>query len=187
MIPRGPALGLAAAGLVLAVAPAPRLAQAEQARQDTTSLPAATVALDAGPYSLVVAFYADPPRAGQQLPLLVTPASGRPAPERVRMVARPGLGTDAMPTRAQLAPGPGEPGSFAGSIRLPVTGAWLLDIIADGPAGEGQATVPVLAAAPGALPAWVGWALGLAPLLGVLWLIWWQHRYLQGLEAPAAA
>jgi hypothetical protein len=179
-IARGLALALVAAGLASAVAPVPALAHAEPA--------AATVAVDAGPYPLVVALYADPPRAGQDLPLLVIPAGGGPpAPSEVQVVARPGLGTSATPTRARLAPDPDAPGSFAGAVRLPVTGAWLVDVSADGPAGEGRATVPVTAAAPGALPLWIGWAVGLAPLLGVLWFTWWQHRYLRRLEAPAAA
>jgi hypothetical protein len=149
--------------------------------------PAATATtVRAGPYGLVVAQYADPPRAGAELPLLVRPVpEAAAAPTSVRVVARPGLGTDAVPVRTVLAPDPDEPGSFAGGVRLPVTGAWLLDIQVDGPAGPGQVTLPVTAAAPHAMPAWLGWLLGLSPLAGLGWLVWWQRRYLRALEAVA--
>ena len=64
-----------------------------------TESPLSTVAVEAGPYSLRVAMYTDQPRAGQELPLVVAP-TGSPAPSAIRVVARPGLGTNATPTRA---------------------------------------------------------------------------------------
>ncbi|MBX5491436.1 MAG: hypothetical protein IRZ14_09770 [Chloroflexi bacterium] len=171
-------LPLAALLGILLAAPALATAHVES--------PATTTTVHAGPYTLVVAQYADPPRAGAALPLLVSPAPATaPAPTAVRVVARPGLGTDATPTRAVLAPDPDGPGRFAGDVRLPVAGAWLLDIQVDGPAGPAQATLPVTAAAPHAIPAWAGWLLGLSPLAGVAWLVWWQRRYLRALEATA--
>jgi hypothetical protein len=165
--------------LTLGVAAPIALAHEEQ--------PASTIAAAAGPYSLAIAVYADPPRAGQDLPVLVSPLGEGPAPESIRVVARPGLGVDSMPTRAVLAPDPDAPGSFAGAVRVPVVGPWLVDVLADGPAGAGDATLAIHAAAPGALPLWLGWALGLSPLLGVLWFAWWQHRYLRRLEAGAVS
>ncbi|HLI29391.1 MAG TPA: hypothetical protein VKZ60_20180 [Chloroflexota bacterium] len=150
--------------------------------------PATLTTVRAGPYSLVVARYAEPPRSGAELPLLVSPAPDAPvAPTAVWVVARPGLGTDATPTRAVLAPDPDAPGGFAGGVRLPVAGAWLLDLLVDGPAGPGQATLAVTAAAPHAMPVWLGWLLGLSPLAGVGGLVWWQRRYLRALEAAAGA
>jgi hypothetical protein len=144
--------------------------------------PASTTTVLAGPYTLTVALYADPPRPGQELPVLVTPTGDGPAPESARLLARPGLGVDSIPTRATLVPDPDAPGSFAGAVRVPVMGAWLVDVLVDGPSGPGAATLAVTAAAPGALPIWLGWALGLSPLLGVAWFGWWQHRYLGRLE-----
>jgi hypothetical protein len=95
----------------------------------------------------------------------------------------------ATPTRAVLAPDPDLPGSFVGVVGLPVTGPWLIDVVVDGPLGEASATVPVTAAAPGALPAWLGWLVGVGvPLAGLLWFRAWQHRYLRRLEmTPGAA
>jgi hypothetical protein len=179
LLARGLALTLLVGGLALSQA-TPALAHDER--------PASLTRVDAGPYSLTVAVYTDQPVAGQDFAVLVSPAAGAgPAPERVRLVARPGLGTDATPVRAALVPDPDGPGGFAGTARLPVTGAWLLDVVVDGPAGEGRATLHMTAAAPGALPPWVGWAVGLSPLLGLVWLGWWQHRYLRRLEAAATA
>jgi hypothetical protein len=177
-VARGLLLATLAVGLALAGA-APAFAHAER--------PASTTTLEAGPYLLVVALYAEQPRAGEELPVAVTPGLGAAAPSQVRVVARPGLGTNATPIRAELAPDPDDPGSYAGSVRLSVTGAWLLEVVAAGPAGDGRALVPVTAAAPGAVPVWLGWLVGLAPLLGVVWFGWWQHRYLRRLEALPAA
>lgn len=171
-------LGFTLAAIVLAAAGAPPAVGAHAER------PATTVAVAAGPYRLVVGLYADPPRAGDDLPLAVAPAAGDGgAPWAVRVVARPGLGTNATPTRATLTPDPDEPSSFAGAVRLSVTGAWLLDVTVDGAQGEATATVPLTAAAPGALPAWVGWLIGVViPLSGVLWFAAWQGAYLRRLE-----
>jgi hypothetical protein len=163
-------------GLALALTAPAALAHDERPVSMTTAA--------AGPYTLTVALYADPPRAGQELPVLVTPTASGPAPESVRLIARPGLGVDSVPTRATLVPDPDMPGSFAGAVRVPVVGPWLVDVLVDGPAGAGAATLAVTAVAPGALPLWLGWALGLSPLLGVLWFAWWQHCYLRRLERP---
>jgi hypothetical protein len=171
---------LAAMAFAAALAPLPVAAHAER--------PATTIAVAAGPYRLVVGLYADPPRAGDDLPLVVAPAPGDgSALWAVRVVARPGLGTNATPTRATLTRDPDEPGSFAGAVRLPVTGAWLLGVAVDGAQGEAAATVSVTAAAPGALPAWVGWLIGVVvPLGGVLWFAAWQRAYLRRLEREGA-
>jgi hypothetical protein len=105
----------------------------------------------------------------------------------VRIVARPGLGTNAAPIPVRLAPVPDRPNTFEGTVHLPAIGAWLLDIVAEGPSGEGHAIAPLTAIAPEAPPEWIGWALGLSPLLGVLWFGLWQRGYLQRLEASAGA
>lgn len=177
VVARGGGLALALALGLLAAAPA-ALAHDER--------PARTDLVQAGPYALEIALYTDQPRTGQAFAVVVAP-QGDPAPTTVRLVARPGLGTNATPSRSTLGPDPDAPDRFAGLAHLSVTGAWLLDVQADGPAGAGRATYAMTAAAPGAVPVWLGWLVGLSPLLGVVWLGWWQHRYLQRLEAAAAA
>jgi len=174
---RGLIAALALLALAAIAAPVPAAAHAER--------PATSVSVTAGPYPLVVALYADPPRAGADLPIVVSPGPGsRVGPRTARVVARPGLGVSATPTRATLAPDPDGPGSLAGAVRLTVTGPWLLEIAVDGPLGEAAAVVPVTAAAPGALPAWVGWLIGVGlPLGGLIWFVIWQQGYLRRLEA----
>ncbi len=49
----------------------------------------------------------------------------------------------------------------------------------------GQASFPITVAAPGAMPIWLGWLIGLTPLVGVAWLVWHQRRYRQKLLAQA--
>jgi hypothetical protein len=178
-IARRLAVAVVAVGLALELAAPAASAHVER--------PASTTTVEAWPYTLAVARYADPPRAGQEFEVVVTPAPGSAAPDAVRVVARPGLGTNATPTRSVLAPDADAPGSFAGAVRLSVTGPCLLDVVVDGPAGPATATLAMTAGAPGALPIWLGWALGLSPLLGVAWFTWWQHRYLLRLEGSAAA
>jgi hypothetical protein len=149
--------------------------------------PTSVTQLQTGPYALSLALYTEQPRAGQDLVFVLAPTPGGPHPRSVRVTVQPGLGTNATPTRAELTVDPDNPAALAGAVRLSVTGAWLLEVVADGPAGEGRARLPLTAAAPGALPVWLGWVIGLAPLLGVVWFGWWQHRYLRCLETPAAA
>ena len=149
--------------------------------------PVAVSTVVAGPYTVELARYADTPVAGADLPLVVTPLPGSTPLSGVGLTARPGLGTNATPTHAVLVADLDAPGSFAGSARFTVAGAWLLDLDLDGPAGPARATLAVTAAAPGAIPVWLGWLMGLSPLAGLVWFGWWQHRYLRQLEGGAAA
>jgi len=46
--------------------------------------------------------------------------------------------------------------------------------------------VPITIAAPGAIPSvWLGYLIGLSPLLGLAWFAWWQRGYLHRLRAEA--
>ena len=103
LIARRLAVVVVAVGLALGLAAPVAWAHVER--------PASTTTLEAGPYTLAVARYADPPRAGQEFEVVVTPAPGSAAPDVVRLVARPGLGTNATPTRSVLAPDPDASGS----------------------------------------------------------------------------
>jgi len=146
----------------------------------------------AGPYMLDVLFYNEA-RAGRELQLVVVPVGGsaRPRPGAITIVAQPGAGISATVQRARVVPDPDRPGAYAVAVLLPVTGAWILRLEAVGPAGEGVGRLPVAAASPGAVPVPVGWALGLAPLAGLLAFAVAQRRWLArqtGAQAePSAA
>lgn len=142
--------------------------------------------LTAGPYTLAVLFYSAP-RAGSTLQLLVVPqaAAGNDV-SQLTAVARPGAGTPATLVRGQVAPDPELAGAFAVEQALPVTGAWILQFTVVGSAGEGSARLPVTAAAPGAIPEPVGWALALAPLLGLAAFGYRQWRWFRTERAGEA-
>ena len=164
----GPLVALAALAIV---APAVGLAH--------EGAPTARETVMAGPYALDVHFYGGA-RAGRELQLVVAPAGGddRPAPDALTIVGRPGAGVSSTPQRARIAPDPDRPTAYAVAVPLPVTGAWILHLAAAGPAGEGVGRLPIAAAAPGAVPVPVGWALGLAPLAGLVAFAVAQHRWL---------
>jgi hypothetical protein len=92
----------------------------------------------------------------------VAPADGA----GVVAITLPGPGTPARPGRTAIAAG-GRPGTYEVTATFPVRGAWVVAIDVAGRAGSGRAVVPVTAAAPGAIPIWLGWAIGLSPLVGV--------------------
>ena len=137
--------------------------------------PAHTETLMAGPYLIDVNLYQDPPHTDQSVKVTVVPhQSGLRLSGTIFEV--PGLGTDAVELHAPLSPS-GQNGTLVGSIRMPVRGAWNLMVQLNGPQGQGQASFPITVAAPGAMPIWLGWLIGLTPLLGIAWLAWHQRRY----------
>jgi len=143
--------------------------------------PAHTDTLQAGPYVIDVNLYQDPPMTDQSVQVTVVPhQSGLQLSGRILEV--PGLGTDAVELHAQLSP-VGQTTTLSGSIRMPVRGAWNIVVQLNGPQGAGQASFPITVAAPGAMPIWLGWLIGLTPLLGVVWLVWHQRRYRKKLLA----
>ena len=148
-----------------------------------TGQPRQTWQVQAGPYTLKVELYADPV-VGQPLPIRIIPLNEQgtgPAAQSPDIAVRlvPGLGTDATPVRAGVLPDPDMPGAYAAQPSPTVVGAWVIEISASGPKGQGAGAVPITVAGPRAIPAWVGWLIGLAPMLGVAWFAWWQWRWMK--------
>jgi hypothetical protein len=151
---------------------------------------ARTETLTAGPYSVALGLAQDPPTVETPLEVTAIAAKGTPALDgaTLTVTAKPGLGTDAATTPAiPLTPEAQEPGSFSGKVPLATRGNWTLQLDVAGPAGKGTATLPVTVAAPAAIPTWLGWLIGLAPLLGVLWFAWWNRGYWVRLKREAGA
>jgi hypothetical protein len=165
--------------LALAFTPSTALGHGEQPRQ--------TWEVQAGPYTLEVELYADPV-VGQPLPIriipLFTPGESLPSDLNIGVELVPGLGTNATPIRAEVRPDPDNPAAFVTEPVPPVVGAWVIQITASGPQGEGAGSVPVTVAGPNAMPAWVAWLIGLVPLLGVALFAWWQWRWMKGRPTP---
>jgi len=62
-----------------------------------------------------------------------------------------------------------------------VQGAWRLEIEVNGAAGVGTVSLPIEVAGPPAIPIWLGWLIGLSPMLGLAWFAGWNRRYLRRL------
>lgn len=137
--------------------------------------PARSETLTAGPYTIVVGLSDDPPIVDQNFTLTVsshevTPLSGT-------LLAQPGPGTDAIPAHTALTADTGNAHVLAGTLHLVVRGAWKLVVNLNGLRGRGVASLDVTVTAPNAIPVWLGWLIGLLPLVGCVWLIWQQWHY----------
>lgn len=143
--------------------------------------PARTVTLAAGPYIVNVNLYSDPPVTDQAVAVTVVPQeSGLYLSGDISLV--PGLGTDAVPLHTNLTP-MDQSNTLAGTIRMPVRGAWQILLQLNGPRGTGQASFQITVAGPGAMPVWVAWLIALTPFTGISWMVWHQYRYRQKLLA----
>jgi hypothetical protein len=131
--------------------------------------------LTAGPYVIALNLFQDPPEVEQPLDVSVVCCAG--AHLSGRIVGIPGPGTDGVIVRANLTPDTRQPGTLVGSIHLPVRGAWRLVVNLNGSRGHGTASLDVTVTAPNAIPTWLGWLIGLSPLVGCAWLARRQWRY----------
>ncbi len=133
----------------------------------------------AGPYQLKLALYADPLPAGDAIPFNIAPAPGTQGPLTYTVTADPGPGVSGSVTQGDINVQQQTPYGTPGNITLVTRGTWVLNITVNGPAGQGQASIPLTATAPPPIPTWLAWNLGLLPIYGLLifwWNQWWQGR-----------
>ncbi|GAC1392699.1 MAG: hypothetical protein NVSMB38_17090 [Ktedonobacteraceae bacterium] len=138
--------------------------------------PARSETLTAGPYTIIVGLSDDPPIVDQNF--TITVSSHEATPLAGTLVAQPGPGTDAIPAHTPLTSDKGHTHVLTGTMHLVVRGVWHIFVNLNGPRGHGSASLDVTVAAPGAIPVWLGWMIGLLPLFGGIGLIWqqWQYR-----------
>lgn len=151
------------------------------------STPARVVRVQAGPYPLTVSLYTYPAHASYALPFAIAPQhsiSGALSYD-VSSVPDPS-DVPATPVRASLSPDQNVQNGIQGDAEITVQGMWTLDIIVTGSAGQGEASVPVVATAPPAIPLWAGWVIGSIPLLGLLVFLLVQSTRRVGREQSAA-
>jgi hypothetical protein len=156
-----------------------KLVGSTQAQQQ----PARSETLMVGPYTTVVNLFENPPQVGQPLKISIVPRDPMHLSGQIK--ALPRAGTDSTPTHASLVADANQPDTLVGSIQLPVRGGWQVVIELDGPKGHGTASFDVDAIVPNALPPWLGWLIGLSPLVGFAWFIWHQWRYRRRLLTAA--
>jgi hypothetical protein len=140
-----------------------------------------TDAYAAGPYTVTVT-REDPVQVDRAtgFALALAPADGAD----VVAVTLPGPGTAGRPGRAVTTAGY-RPGTYVVTASFPVRGAWVLALDVNGAAGHGRAVVPLTAAAPGAIPQWLGWTIGLSPLAGLAVFLAVQVRTARRLRLSA--
>lgn len=127
----------------------------------------------AGPYHMKLALYNDPINAGDAIPFNIAVAPDTQGPLTYQVTASPGK---SLPPDSSLAQGnvnaqQNTPYGVPGSITLVTRGPWTLNIVINGPAGQGKAAIPLTAVAPPAIPTWLAWNIGLLPVYGLL-LFW---------------
>jgi hypothetical protein len=132
------------------------------------STPARTVRVTAGPYALTVSLYTDPARAGFALPFAIAPELPTSGTLTYQVTSVPGFDVDATPVHASLSKDARVPNGVQGEAEITVQGDWSLQVVVNGPAGQGEADVPVTATAPPLMPSWLAWSLGFLPLVGLL-------------------
>jgi len=133
------------------------------------STPARVVHVQAGPYPLTVDLYTYPAHASYALPFSIAPQQAVNGTLTYNVVSVPDPSdVPATPVRAGVSPDPNVHNGVQGNAEITVQGGWTLDIVVNGAAGSGEASVPIVATAPPAIPTWLGWVIGLIPFYGLL-------------------
>ncbi len=119
-----------------------------------------------GPYALTVNLYDYPANAGFTLPFSI---QAQPAQQITYSVFSVPTGDiPATPVRASIGPDAHHMGGIQGDAEITVQGPWVLRIAVHGAAGSGTVDVPIVATAPPAIPLWLGWFIGVIPLIILL-------------------
>jgi hypothetical protein len=140
------------------------------------SAPARTTTVAVGSYIVDVQFSQDLPYVDQPLTVTVIPHN-HSLKLSGTITTSPGLGTDATDLHYNLSATDDGSGSLKGSIRMPVRGAWNINIHLEGPNGAGDASIPTTVGAPGAMPFWLAWLIGSLPLAFIIFWVFHQHFY----------
>jgi hypothetical protein len=135
--------------------------------------PVRFIQVQAGPYPLKLALYSDSIQAGVVIPFTIAIAPGTQGPLTYQVTASPGPGVPGSLAQGDVNTQQGTSYSVPGSITLVTRGPWTLHIVVSGPAGRGEAAIPLTAVTFPAIPAWGAWIIGLLPLYGLLifWII----------------
>ncbi len=142
------------------------------------STPAKVAHVTAGPYSLTVSLYRDPPDAGYALPFAIAPAHPVSGPLTYSLTAVPirSLGVDATSVNGAVSRDPHVANGVTGTVEITVQGPWELQIVVQGPEGSGFTSVPITAKPAVVIPTWIAWPIGLIPAVGLALFFVAQRR-----------
>ncbi len=135
-----------------------------------TTGPARTIPLTVGPYQFELNAYSWPPHTDQEVEISLAPSGADALPRsayRLALTVVPGPGVDATALTVAVGPDPDDPRGFVARPRIPVAGRWTLRLAVAGPRGAASEEIPWDVAAPPAIPLWLGWLIGLSPLIGL--------------------
>lgn len=116
-----------------------------------------------GPYHLTVNVYTNPANVGYALAFSIAPTQAVDGSLTYNISSIPGQGVDATPIRATFHADPNVRNGIQGAAEITVKGAWTLQIMVKGPAGQGVANIPITAVALPPIPIWLGWLIGFVP------------------------
>lgn len=133
--------------------------------------PVRFIEAQAGSYPLKLALYSDSIQAGDVIPFDIAVAPGTRGPLTYQVMASPGPGVPAELSQGDVNAQQSTSYGVPGSITLVTRGPWTLHIVITGPAGRGEAALPLTAVTFPAMPAWLAWNIGLLPVYGLL-LFW---------------
>lgn len=139
--------------------------------------------VQAGPYTVVVDFADWPLRALKSNRLIVQPVDGIAGKSATLRLVPASPAVYPRTITRTLHPYPGVDNAWALQFGgLPAQGPWTFEIEVDGPQGKGVARLgPVEVVEPPGVPLWLGWAIGLTPLYG---LVWFGIREARRVRAP---
>lgn len=142
----------------------------------------------AGPYSIKLALYNDSINAGDAIPFNIAVAPGTQGPLTYSVTASPGSGVPGSLAQGDVNPQQSTQYGVPGSITFVTRGPWTLDIVINGPAGQGTAAIPITAVAPPAMPGWLAWNIGLLPVYGLLifWVVQTRRKAVKSSEGEKA-
>lgn len=150
---------------------------------NAASKPARTDTVAAGAYIINVNLSKDPPYVDEAFDVTIVPHNSSQKLSG-KVIIQPGPGTDGTEIPTTLRAIEDQEGSLRASVHIPVQGAWNIVVQLNGPQGPGQASIPVIAGAPGAMPPWLAWLIGASPLIFIAIWIATQHRYRRSLLKP---
>lgn len=125
----------------------------------------------AGPYALKLALFSDSIQAGNAIPFDIAASPGTQGQLSYQVTASPGPGVPGVLSQGDVNAQQSTSYGVPGSITLVTRGLWTLHIVVNGPAGRGEAAIPLTAVTFPTIPVWLAWNIGLLPVYGLL-LFW---------------